>query len=1095
MIVNGTNVIYQKLEEFIKKYYLNELLRGLLLFVGLGLLYFLFILFIEYFLWLKPLGRTILFLLFIAVEVFFFVRFICFPVFKLTKLSKGIDYATASMIIGEHFSEVDDKLINFIQLNQNMQSGINSDLLAASIDQKSMELNPIPFSKAVNFRATKKFLPLAIVPIVIVAIIFISGNSKLMSQSFDRVLHFKKEFFPPAPFKFVLLNPNLVVDESKDYIVRVKIVGSVVPENTLIFINGESYFMENAGVGEFTYLINKPSNNIAFHFESNGISSVQYELVVAAVPSITNFVMELKFPASIGRKNEIISGSGNAIIPEGTMVTWKINAVATHDIQMIDGKGQIVFSNDKNLFSYRKSIVQNTDYQIVTLNEGGRSFEKLDYQLTVIKDQFPVISARISPDSLKLNSKYIIGEVGDDYGLSKLQVVYYDRTNPSIVSRGTLPLKTVLFDQFVFSFPGSFPVKEGVDYDYYLEVFDNDVLHNYKSSKSVVFSSRVRTVEEANDLVLDQQNDNIKGLQRSLQNQEKQFSQMERIQKVGKEKDNFNFNEQQKVKDFIQQQKKLDQTMLDFVDKLKSNLEKQKSDDRDEFRKSLEKRIDKATDDIDNNNKLLEELQDINDKLNKEELVNRIDKFKQNSKNQSKSLQQLVELTKKFYVQKKAEQIADKLIKLSDKQQSLSNSDKDNSGAKQSDINKEFDKIKEDIREVGEDNKALKSPMELGDDKNIQKSIDTDLDKSLEELSKDNKSKAKVNQKNAASKMKSLSKKMGDSLMGSDGEQMQEDIHVLRQVLDNLLAFSLAEEVVMKEVRNLNSSAPSFNKNIKKQQDLRMQFRHIDDSLFAISLRNPRFTDEITKEVGATQYNLDKSIESFSDAKIPKGVSHQQYVIAGANKLGDFLSSILSNMQMDLSSMSSGKPKSGGSKGMQLPDIIAKQKQLGEKMKDGMSKGGKSDSGKNQGVVGRDGSNRSEDDAKEIMEIYNKQKELREALDAELKKQGISGKGTLALDKMKQIEKDILNNGFNKQTLNNVLNVNQELLKLKTAIQTQGEENLRQSQVGEQGYLNNAKALPDALLDYLKSVEILNRQSLPLRSNYNRKVQEYFNKK
>jgi hypothetical protein len=36
--------------------------------------------------------------------------------------------------------------------------------------------------------------------------------------------------------------------------------------------------------------------------------------------------------------------------------------------------------------------------------------------------------------------------------------------------------------------------------------------------------------------------------------------------------------------------------------------------------------------------------------------------------------------------------------------------------------------------------------MELGH-KNIQKSIDTDLDKSLEELSKDNKSKAKVNQK------------------------------------------------------------------------------------------------------------------------------------------------------------------------------------------------------------------------------------------------------------------------------------------------------------------------------------------------------------
>jgi hypothetical protein len=64
--------------------------------------------------------------------------------------------------------------------------------------------------------------------------------------------------------------------------------------------------------------------------------------------------------------------------------------------------------------------------------------------------------------------------------------------------------------------------------------------------------------------------------------------------KIGKEKDN-DFNEQQKVKNFIQQQKKLDQMMLDFLDKLKNNLEKEKSDDRDEFRKSLEKRIDKAT--------------------------------------------------------------------------------------------------------------------------------------------------------------------------------------------------------------------------------------------------------------------------------------------------------------------------------------------------------------------------------------------------------------------------------------------------------------------------------------------------------------------
>jgi hypothetical protein len=40
-------------------------------------------------------------------------------------------------------------------------------------------------------------------------------------------------------------------------------------------------------------------------------------------------------------------------------------------------------------------------------------------------------------------------------------------------------------------------------------------------------------------------------------NQEKQFSQMERIQKVGKEKDNFNFNEQQNVRILFNNKKSL----------------------------------------------------------------------------------------------------------------------------------------------------------------------------------------------------------------------------------------------------------------------------------------------------------------------------------------------------------------------------------------------------------------------------------------------------------------------------------------------------------------------------------------------------------
>ena len=58
-------------------------------------------------------------------------------------------------------------------------------------------------------------------------------------------MHFKATFLPPAPFEFVILNPNLQTEQNKDFILKVKTVGKVVPENAMIFINDESYFMEN----------------------------------------------------------------------------------------------------------------------------------------------------------------------------------------------------------------------------------------------------------------------------------------------------------------------------------------------------------------------------------------------------------------------------------------------------------------------------------------------------------------------------------------------------------------------------------------------------------------------------------------------------------------------------------------------------------------------------------------------------------------------------------------------------------------------------------------------------------------------------------
>jgi len=1095
-----SNLIYVKLEAFIKKFYTNELIRGIIFFVGLGLLYFLFTLFIEYFLWLKPIGRAFLFWIFIAVEVFLLFRFILFPIFKLVKLQKGIDYSQASKIIGNHFTEVGDKLTNFLQLSSDANQ---SELLMASIEQKANALQPVPFGNAINFKGNKKYLPLAILPLLLFALFYLSGNSTVISQSLNRVVHFKSTFLRPAPFQFVVLNTNLQTEQNKDFILRIKTEGKIIPENAMIFIGDESYFLETINPGEFQFKIAKPAEDVSFHLQANDVSSMDYKLKVVKVPSISNFEMHLNFPQYLNKKPQTIIGNGNAVIPEGTKILWKIATQSTQNVDWVNENFTFPFVKSENAFVLSKSIIQNTEYQIITSNQRVKNHERLSYQLSVIKDQYPTINVTSIPDSLKAERPYVLGQISDDYGLSKLQVTYYKKGNPQNSTRGIIAIKSPINDQFIFSFPGSLPVEDGVSYEYYFEVFDNDAPHHFKSTKSSVYFSRIATEEEVENQVLQQQNDNLNSLEKSLQKQDKQFSEMDKLQKAGKQKNTLEFNDQQKVNEFLMNQKQQEELMMNYSKKLSDNLEKFNTDKKDDFKEELQKRLEKTNKEMEKNQKLLDELKELNDKIRKEEFSEKLEKYKENSKNQQKSLEQLVELTKRYYVEKKAEQITEKLDKLSQKQEQLSEKDKENTDAKQEEINKSFDSIQEDLNELDKENSELKSPMEIPNSKETEKSIDEDLNKALQELQKNSTASAKAKQKNASKKMKELSKKMEQSLDAAEAEQMEEDVKALRQILDNLLAFSLEQEEIMVQFKTLKIGSPAYDKNIKIQQNLKLQFKHVDDSLFAMSLRNPKIAEDITKEIGNIQYNIDKSLETLSAARIPKGVSHQQYSVSSANKLADLLSNMLNSMQMSMSGSGSSKPKPGSGSGMQLPDIIRKQESLSDKMKEGLKKeqrprdgksGEKDQDGKSDKSEGKNGED-GEGDAKAIMEIYKEQQQLREALQNELNKKGLGGAGQNTLEQMKQLEKQLLNKGFKNEVLQKMNNIKQDLLKLDTAIQQQGQDSKRESETNKKEFNGSVNTLPPAVLDYLNSIEILNRQSLPLRSNFNDKVQKYFNKK
>ena len=93
---------------------------------------------------------------------------------------------------------------------------------------------------------------------------------------------------------------------------------------------------------------------------------------------------------------------------------------------------------------------------------------------------------------------------------------------------------------------------------------------------------------------------------------------------------------------------------------------------------------------------------------------------------------------------------------------------------------------------------------------------------------------------------------------------------------------------------------------------------------------------------------------------------------------------------------------------------------------------------------------------------------------------------------MEEVELDLINKGFTNQTLQKMMALKYELLKLENATFQQGEDEKRESRTNRNNFNNSStNQIPNAR-EYFNTTEILNRQALPLREFYKKRVQDYF---
>ncbi len=1110
--------IEKKIRSFKRKYYFNLFVKGAILTLAILVSYFLIATLVEYNLWLGPWARFIIFFSFITIASWCLYNFLKEPLlWWFTK--RGLTEEESAKIIGNSLPSVKDRLLNLIQLSSSKSS---STLTFASIQQKSLEFQPLSFDSFIDINLNRKYLKYLIIPVAIILSLLII-NKNVIIKSTERLVHFNRQYSPQAPFNFVIENESLLAFYNEAFPLNLILTGEALPQDVYLITGNLRLKMLSSIKGEFQYVFENIQTGFDFQLEAAGFYSDIYHVTLANRPELNGLEIALDFPAYLSRKNELLHNTGNIEIPEGTTVTWELNtknANAVH-FQLSSDPGLKDFYESQNQFFTFKSEFRNPDnYEIILENDKSKNKEKIAYRIDVIKDLFPQISVSNLKDSVLYKRIMLGGSIGDDYGISQLSLHFRIRDeNQKEVSSGSTNIpfgKNQLQQNFFYNWPlDSLNLDAGNQLEYYLQVWDNDGVNGRKSTKTSTYTFLIPTKDNLVADINRSQAQAEQKLDKSSAKANKLQDQIEQAAQKLKGKQTLDWQDKKMLEDIVQQKESLNQ-MLEELKAQNKLLEEKKEafTERDERIREKAEQVQKLMEELldEETKKLFEELQKLlNENKDTSQIQKLLDKLDQKTSNLEKELERMLELYKELQYESKFDQTIQDIKKeiedqkalmekteslekenSSDKNDNKNNVEKSDKGEdksnkpgeekktesqelakEQEQLKNDFQKTTEKIEELKKLGEELEKNDELPDKENTDE-VQQDQKESEDQLKQNSPSKSKEAQQKAVQKMQKMQEQMEGAQNSMEMEIDMQNLEMLRQIIHGLVKISYDQESLLKSFGDLAQNDPRFNTLAQQQLKLKDDVKVLEDSLLALSKKDVFMGSIVTKEVGELNEHIDNVIDANKERRRPQASNEMQLSMTSINNLALLLDD---HFDMMMQMMANAKPSSSkGKKKGQKPSLSQLQKNLNQKIED-LKKGGKG---------GRELS-------EELAEMAAEQERIRKALQ-EMQNKMKDGKmpGGDLPSKMEQTEMDLVNKQITDQLIKRQQDILTRMLETEKSLREQDQEEERKGETAK----DYDKEIPKAFEEYLrlkeKEVELLKTVPPKLYPYYKKEVSEYF---
>ncbi len=1078
----SSDSIKHKINQFKRKFYLRQLVKGGLVTFLASVSLFLIVIILENDFWFPSSVR--LFLL-IALILFFLIPFISLviiPTLKLLNINigKNLTDVEASREIGKHFPEINDKLVNYLQISE-LDSGDQS-LIHAAVAQKTEELKIFEFKEAIKFSVIKKYF-LAFLALIFVVSLLSFINTPVITESSKRIILYNQIFKKQAPFEFILNNKDLSVFRNEPLDLRLSVNGESIPESVYIVLDNRKIKLSKRDQGAFQFKLNNLNKNLTFQFEAAGYTSDSYEIKVLDRPELRTFSIDLDYPAYTRLNDEEVSNTGNLSIPEGTKVQWNLKTNNTSSAYFIISEKKEPFEKigDKG-FSYEKVALNDFIYHLQLSNEYGKNRSEIEYQVNISKDEYPQIKMLYLPDTILYQSISLSGNMHDDYGISKIQLSYrkkYNQKFKTVTLLGNIREKD---PKFFFNWPvDSLNLSSSEMLEFYISGFDNDGINGSKETRTQKYFFKKPDKKAVESLLDDKSRKSEEKLDKAKREAESLNEKLKELEERLKTRNKMEWQEEKMADDILKDRENIEKSIEELKEQF-DNLKKS----QDEFL-DQDKQIQEKSEQLQNlmNELLDEETKKLYDELKKlleenassDQVRNQLNKLERNEKNLEKELERALELFKKLKLESLMGENIKDLENLAEKQESLANQ-KENADlqSKQEEIQEEFKEIEDKISKMEELNQELKNPEPLKDfDKDEQ-----EIEKNLEELSQELKEKpkpsneTKTKQQQTSEQMKSLAQEMSEMQSNMEMDMIQENMDNLRNILDNLVRLSFDQEGIINNFRGVRQSDPRFIELSQEQLQLMDNAKVIEDSLYALSERVFQISAFVTREVGEINENLNASMYELRERNKGKAMSHQQFAMTSVNNLALLLSDVLEQMQNAMSMASGNQPN-------QQPSLSELQKQLSQQI-DELKKSGKS---------GRQMSEELARMAAEQEMIRQQMESLKEKLEGQ--PNGDPGNNLSEIIKeMEQSEMDLVNKQLTQRLIDRQKRLVTKMLEAEESMREQKVDQEREGETAD----NYQRKNPPAFEEYLKArqneIELLKTIPIELNPFYKKEVNDYF---